>query len=133
MGGRASDKQIAEESGLLKNLLPVDIILADRGFNIEESVGFYCASLKIPAFTKGKTQLSPFEVEETRKIANVRRHVERVIGLVCRKYQVLQSGALPIEYLTKARGESLSLIDKIGVDLLFLNKLVRVCSPLRVD
>ena len=55
-GGRASDKKITEESGMLENLLPGDIALADRGFNIEESVGFYCASLKIPAFTKGKSQ-----------------------------------------------------------------------------
>ena len=48
-GGRASDKRITEESGVFKNLLPNDIVLADRGFDINESVGFYCATLKIPA------------------------------------------------------------------------------------
>ena len=64
-------------------------MLADRGFNIEDSVAFYCASLKIPAFTRGKKQLSAYEVEETRMIASVRIHVERVIGLVRRKYQIL--------------------------------------------
>ncbi|EDO35708.1 predicted protein [Nematostella vectensis] len=84
-GGRASDKKITEECGILRKLLPGDVVLANRGFNVEESVGFYCASLKIPAFTKGKAQLSPYEVEETRKIASVRIHFERVISLVKKK------------------------------------------------
>ena len=57
-GGRASDKTIVEESEILKKLLPGDVVLADRGFNVEESVGLYAASLKIPAFTRGKLQLS---------------------------------------------------------------------------
>ena len=56
-------------------------MLADRGFDIAESVGFYCADVKIPAFTKGKKQLSGADVESTRRIASVQIHVERVIGL----------------------------------------------------
>ena len=39
------------------------------------------ASLCIPAFTKGKEQLSPIEVERTRAVAIVRIHVECVIGV----------------------------------------------------
>ena len=96
-GGRASDKKITEESRLLKHFLPGDMVLADGEFNIEEGVGLQCATLKIPSFRKGKTQLSACDVEEARKIANVRIHVERVIGLVRRKYQVLQSKALQVE------------------------------------
>lgn len=129
-GGRASDKQITEESSLLKNLLPGDIVLADRGFTIEDSVGFYCASLKMPAFTKGKSQLSAYEVEETRKLANVRIHVERVIGLVRRKYQILQSRAMPIEHMAVKAGESLALIDKIGVICCALSNLSVSVVPL---
>ena len=34
------------------------------------------ASLKIPAFTHGCTQLSPQEIEKTRHLANVRIHIE---------------------------------------------------------
>ena len=60
--------------------MPGDVVLADRGFDIAESVGFYCAEVKISAFTKGKTQLSGADVESTQRIASVRIHVERVIG-----------------------------------------------------
>lgn len=97
-GGRASDKHIANSCGFLKNLLPGDVVLADRGFDIDESVGLMCAEVKIPAFTKGKSQLSPLEIEMTRKIAHNRIHVERVIGLVRNKFTILQ-GTLPVDYL----------------------------------
>ncbi len=63
-------------------LLPGDVVLADRGFNIAESVGVMQTKLHIPSFTKGKNQLSALEVEDTRSIANVRIHVERVIAAV---------------------------------------------------
>ena len=53
-GGRVSDKVLTENCGIMKNLLPGDEILADRGFNIEDSVGYYGASLKMPPFTRGK-------------------------------------------------------------------------------
>ena len=53
--------------------------MADRGFTIAESVGLKQAKLVIPAFTKGKSQLDPVDVEKARGIANVRIHVERVI------------------------------------------------------
>lgn len=77
-----SNKYLTENSGILKKLLPGDIVLADQGFDIAESVGMMQASLHILTFTKEKDQLSPVEVEETRTIANVRIHVERVIGMV---------------------------------------------------
>ena len=52
-GRRASDVHITEHSGLLRHLLPGDVVLADRGFNIQEAAGMYCAEVKIPPFTKG--------------------------------------------------------------------------------
>ena len=87
-GGRTSDKYLTENSTFLNNLLPGDVVLADRGFDIAESVGFYCAEVKTPAFTKGRKQLSGADVESTRRIASVRIHVERVIGLVRNKYTI---------------------------------------------
>ena len=81
-GGRTSDKYLTENCGILNKLLPGDLVLADRGFTIAESVMFQQAQLAIPAFTKGKDQLDPVDVEKTRGIANVRIHLERVIGLL---------------------------------------------------
>ena len=46
-------------------LLPGDIILVDRGFDIQDGVGLRYAEANIPAFTKGKLQLSPILVVST--------------------------------------------------------------------
>jgi len=45
---------ITEHSGLLCHLLPGDVILADRGFNIQEAAGMYCAEVKIPPVHQGE-------------------------------------------------------------------------------
>ena len=44
-GGRTSDKYLTENSKFLNKPLPGDVLLADRGFDIAESVGFYCAEV----------------------------------------------------------------------------------------
>ncbi len=73
---------ITEHCDLLeKKLLPGDLILADRGFNIHDSAGLYCAEVKLPPFTRGKKQLSKAEVDIARKLSRVRIHVERVCQL----------------------------------------------------
>ena len=69
--GRMSDQFITENSNFLKYVQYGDVIMADRGFNIAETLGTFGAKLEIPSFTKGQSQLSPEEVEETRTIANV--------------------------------------------------------------
>ena len=69
-GGRVSDKFITEHCGILNKLTPGDVVLADRGFDISDSVGLMQATLHIPAFTKGKGQLSALEVHETSKREN---------------------------------------------------------------
>jgi len=118
-GGRVSDKHLTEHCGILRKLLPGDVVLADRRFDIAESVAMVQAQLHIPAFTKGKQQLSAAEVESTRKIANVRIHVERVIGCVRQKYSILR-GIIPIDFVIKRVGEDVPAIDRI----------VRVCCAL---
>lgn len=111
-GGRTSDKHITEQSGFLNKLLPGDIVLADRGFNIRESVGMMCAEVKIPTFTRGRAQLEAKDVEETRAIAHLRIHVERVIGVVRNKFKLLHS-SVPVHMLLKCEGENLMPLDKI--------------------
>jgi len=107
-----SDVHLTEYSGLLKNLLPGDVILADRGFMIQDSAGMYCAEVKIPAFTRGKKQLRKMEVDTTRQLAHVRIHVERVIGVVRQKSTILQS-TLPISLIMCDKDKNISTINKI--------------------
>ena len=115
-----------EKSGLLNNLVPGDIIMADRGFNIADDVAFYHAKLVIPDFTKGRKQLHPLEVENTRKIASVRIHVERVIGLVVRKFRVFD-GEIPLEFLKLKQGETTPTVDKIVTVCCALSNM---CPPI---
>ncbi|XP_066933572.1 uncharacterized protein [Clytia hemisphaerica] len=89
--GRVSDVYLTGNSGLLSRLEPGDVVLADRGFTLQESAALYCAEIVIPAFTKGKSQLSMKEVDTSRSISRVRIHVERVIGLLRNKYTYLPS------------------------------------------
>jgi len=119
-GGRTSDKYLTEKCGLLNYLKPGDLVVADRGFTISESVGLYQAQLAIPAFTRGKNQLDPVDVERTRGIANVRIHVERVIGLLRQKYTILQS-TLPLDYLTCSNNTA---------NCPLIDRMIRVCSAL---
>ena len=118
--GRVSDKYITEDCGYLSKLQAGDVVLADRGFNVEDSVAYRGATLNIPAFTKGKSQLSPGDVESTRRLANVRIHVERVIGSVRQKFQILSATTpLPTQYTRSKNGGPI-----------LLDSIVRVCCAL---
>lgn len=89
-GGRVSDKEITLSTGFLEFLKWEDTVLADRGFLIREALALRGASLTIPSITRGKSQLAPLEVAESRKIVNVRIHVERVIRYL-KKFRILSS------------------------------------------
>ena len=65
-GGQTSGKFLTENCGILSKLVPGDMVMADRGFTIHESVAFKEAKLVIPTFTKGKDQLDPVDVETTK-------------------------------------------------------------------
>ena len=109
-GGRASDKHITVNSGFLNKLMHGDLVLADRGFDITETLACHGATLAIPPFTKGKPQLSAQEVETARKLSRVRIHVEHAIGrLKC--FKLLQS-TLPISLIKKPDDKECCLIDK---------------------
>ncbi|KAK7475078.1 hypothetical protein BaRGS_00033691 [Batillaria attramentaria] len=69
---------VSVSQGFLNFLLPGDEIMADRGFTIEDWVFEKHAKLNIPAFSHGH-QLTEEEVASTRRLANVRIHVERAI------------------------------------------------------
>ncbi|XP_047137573.1 uncharacterized protein LOC100202502 [Hydra vulgaris] len=107
-GGRASDIQIVRESNFTssKYHYPGDQILADRGFTLKDDFATLSYSEPlVPAFKKNKTQLSADDVESTRKIASVRIHIERVIGLLKNRYSILK-GILPIRTVKRLKDEA---------------------------
>ena len=67
---------------------------------------------------RGKAQLSPWEVESTRKKAHLRIHVECVIGSLCNKFSFL-NGTISLDYTS---------LDQEKV--VFIDKIVTVCCAL---
>lgn len=116
--GRCSDQFIVEDSKFLGFLLPGDVVLADGGFTIETAVGMCGARLITPSFKGTRSQLTHLEVTESRKISNVRIHVERVIGALRMTYTILK-GQTPIEHMSP---------DKNG--FCFIDKVATVCACL---
>uniref|UniRef100_A0AAZ1XAQ3 THAP-type domain-containing protein n=1 Tax=Oreochromis aureus TaxID=47969 RepID=A0AAZ1XAQ3_OREAU len=119
VGITPQDKHVTEQCGILNKLLPGDVVLADRGFDIRDVVGMMCAEVKIPAFTRGFCQLDAKDIENTRAIAHLRIHVERVSGSLGNKFKMLHT-TMPIRSLLPCEGE----------DVTFLDKIVRVCCVL---
>ena len=60
-----------------------------RGFHCTEFLGILKKAI-LPSFARGKKQLSAAEVHSSKRISNVRIHVERVIGRM-RNFLILQS------------------------------------------
>lgn len=90
--GSISDKEIVQRSGLLESELweKGDSIMADRGFTIEDDLEPLGVHLNIPAFLRGRSQLTVAEVKESQTIASVRIHVERAIQRI-KKFRVLRN------------------------------------------
>ena len=112
-GGRVSDKYITEHCGVLDKLINGDLILVDRGFTINDSVGLCCAEVKTPPFTKGWKQLTQCEIDQSRAISHVKIHVEQVIGVLKQKYKIFQA-ILPVN-LIKCSADNACTIDDIIV------------------
>ncbi|KAJ8030934.1 Protein ALP1-like [Holothuria leucospilota] len=99
-GGRASDVHIVRESGFLDLIEPYDTIMADRGFPIQEDLMLRFSSLEIPPAAKGNRQMTRSNVKQTKKVANLRIHVERAINRL-KDFKIL-SGTLPISLIPQA-------------------------------
>ena len=88
--------------------MPSDRILVDRGFTLQEDFALNSGSEVIfPAFTRGKKkQLLAREIKSTRKIASVRIHIDRVIGLIKIRYTILK-GIIPNRVVKSVKDEQL--------------------------
>lgn len=128
--GKTSDKEITLKSGILNKLLPGDLVLADRGFLITDEVELQCAEVKMPCFTRGKNQLEPWDIEQNRKISHLRIHVERVIGSLRQKYEILHS-VVPIRLLqTHSFEDAPSLVNQIAIVCCALINMCPTVVPL---
>ncbi|KAM7314204.1 uncharacterized protein LOC115309966 [Ixodes scapularis] len=109
-GGRVSDKELTLKSGLLNIVREGDVYLVDRGFRCQEMFAAKGATLLIPAFTKGKKQLSGAEVTLSRKLSRARIHVERAIRRL-KVFRIFQT-VLPISFVKKSDDVAMCTIDK---------------------
>ena len=91
------------------------MVLADRDFDISEDLALRGVTLAIPAFTKGKPQLSKQEVEISRVLSNVRIHVERAIAIGRIKCYKILHNTFPISLIKTTFEEDFTTIDKILV------------------
>ncbi len=125
--GRLSDKQIVLSSGYLDHLKPGDLVLADRGFTVETEVASRGARLVTPAFLRERKQFPETEVDWTRRVANVRIHIERIIGSIRQNWKILL-GPINIDFLTSYE-EDTAFIDVIVKVCCILNNLLPSAIP----
>lgn len=79
-GGRASDVVIVENCDFLDGLPPGTVILADRGFkHLEQILHEKGMKLLRPPTVHSGSKLTKTEVRQTKIIASLRIHIERVI------------------------------------------------------
>lgn len=79
-GGRITDTSLVESCDFIKCLQPGMCVMADRGFkHVEQYLRMHKVQLVRPPSVTTGAKLSKSEVKETKQIASLRIHVERVI------------------------------------------------------
>ncbi|KAF4527682.1 hypothetical protein B566_EDAN012648 [Ephemera danica] len=91
---RCSDKKILRHCGLLDLLEQGDVIMADRGFDMDSDIKERGISIVNPAFHRGRDQFESHENIKSRQLAQVRVHVERAVRKI-KEFKILE-GVIPI-------------------------------------
>lgn len=84
-GGRITDKLIVEVSGYLDVLLENSDVMANRGF---KHIGAILQKKTVNEYVSEKRKATKDEVRESKRIARLRIHIERVIGRL-REFQFI--------------------------------------------
>ena len=87
-GGSVSDNEITLSCGLLDKLDPGDSIMADKGFLLDSHCKSRNITLNEPPRLGKDSQLATADMVETRRIASLRVHVERVMERI-ENYRIL--------------------------------------------
>ena len=110
--------------------MPGDIVLADRGFDVADSVAIMGASLELPAFAKGREQLSAGEIESTVYEKSCQcQNTHRVIGAVCQKISILSATGVLSKDLVQAKTNDGVLLDSVVSVCCALNNLFEGVVP----
>lgn len=89
-GGSISDRCLFEKCALSDLLEKNDIVLVDRGFQIQDILASKDVIVNMPEFLKKKAdQLEPEQLNRSKKTSSNRIHIERVIGLA-KTYRILK-------------------------------------------
>jgi hypothetical protein len=107
--GSISDKEMVKQSGFLEYLNPGDIVMADKGFNVQDLLAIHQTKLIAPPLMK-KGSVNAKSSTATRRIAKPCVHVERLIRKL--KCFCILRGVLPL--LLKP----------------YVNSIVKVCAAL---
>jgi hypothetical protein len=91
--GSISDREIVKQSGFTSFLEKGDVVLADRGFTIEDLLAEKGATLVIPPFLGSRKMFTEQEMVRTKLIAKARIHVERFNERI--KNNRILSGVIP--------------------------------------
>lgn len=132
--GNISDKTLVESCGLLRKLLPGDVILAERDFDIKDLVGAHRAELTITRCDLHETVQSNQDTRDGASLSatermNVYRHVERVIQMVKKRYSML-TGPVESAFTVIDRSTNVSTFDKMVQVACALNNLCISAVPL---
>lgn len=92
--GSTSDVKIVEHCKILEQLVPGDLILADKGFTLFDRLPAG-VNLNIPPFLTNKTYFTKEEAEACRRIARSRIHIERANERI-KNYEILNH--IPAQY-----------------------------------
>ncbi|XP_032789769.2 uncharacterized protein LOC116926969 [Daphnia magna] len=111
--GRKSGQFIVRNSGYIDKLKPGVWVLADKGFEVAEEIGLRGAKL-ITRF-KTATQLTQLETEISRNVSNVRIHIEREIGCMSMKFDIMCGPVI------------MSNLNTFEDNVCFYDKIVAVC------
>ena len=107
--GCISDKELVRQSGFLDVLEEGDVIMADKGFNIQDLLAIHSVRLIAPPIMT-KSTVSARASTATRRVANARVHVERIIRkLKC--FYILR-GVIPLTFKS------------------YITSIVRVCAAI---
>jgi len=77
--GSISDRKLVETCGLLDLLETGYEVMADNGFQIQDLLAPFGVRLNIPPFLSSNSQMPVEDVLKTKRIAQLRIHVEKAI------------------------------------------------------